>query len=130
MTPWDQFKRAVVGRPMRILRREFDWVFEFGNGLALTVGTLWRFRDAGVIRLTSDDDGHQFALPAPLDVEKEVNRRLNRATIISIVDSDVMPDFLIRLSEGLAIDVIAQSSGYESWETSFDGVTVVGRAGD
>lgn len=127
MNPWDQLKQTLVGKRMRLVRCEHSWLFDFGDDLTLNVETLWRLRDRTGIVCTSEDDGHQFGLPAPLDAENVGNELLKGVTIASVEDAEFMPDFTIRLSDGFAVDVIARSAGYESWQTSFGGVTIVGR---
>jgi hypothetical protein len=41
-------------------RREFDWIFDFGDCISLTVACLWRLIEDGRIAVTSRDDGHKF----------------------------------------------------------------------
>ena len=127
MNPWEKFKAAIVGRRVQLIRREYDWVLDFGDDLAIVVETLWRLRDENRILVTSDDEGHQFGLPAPLDAEAAANDRLNGVAVVSLNDAAVTPDFTIHLDGGLAVDVIARSAGYESWQTSFGGAPIIGR---
>lgn len=127
MSPWQQFKEAVVDRQLRLFRREYDWAFDFGDNLSVNVETLWRLRNKSGIVCISYDDGHRFGLQAPQDAESVANDLLNDAAIVTVEDGEVMPDFTIQLSNGLAVDVIARSAGYESWQASFGEATIVGR---
>ncbi len=45
---------------------------------------LWRLVEAGRIRFTSEDDGQQFGLPAPVDAASEVNGRLVGAAVEAV----------------------------------------------
>lgn len=130
MNSWDEFKQALVGKRIKVVRREYDWIFDFGDHNSVSIACLWRLRDANGIRLTSEDQGHQFGLSAPLDVEQETNEYLGNSTMESLDDSDVWPDFILRFSNGSTVEVIADSAGYENWLASYGEVIIVGRCGD
>ena len=50
-----------------VIRYEHSWAFAFEDGVGVTAECLWRLIENGRIRFTSEDDGHQFGLPAPRD---------------------------------------------------------------
>lgn len=127
MNPWDRFGRAIVGQSLSIERREHDWALHFSDQLSLTVQCLWRLRDARGLLLSSEDDGHQFGLPGPLNVEEEANRRIDGAAVVTLQHGVVPPDFTVHLANGLIVEVIANSVGYESWLLTIDEAIVVGR---
>lgn len=116
MTPWEEFKQTAVDRPLRLTRRESDWVFAFGEDLSMCVAAMWRIRTPREILVTDYDDGHQFGLPAPVDAEKRANEILERATVLQLENCASTGDVTIRLSKDLTIDVLTNSSGYESWQ--------------
>ena len=101
-----------------ITRREYDWVFVFDNGVSLAVGCLWRLVEGGRIRLTSQDEGQQFGLPAPVDAALEINRRLSLASIVAADLREGLLDLDLHFSSGHILQIIPDSSGYESWELS------------
>ena len=106
----------LVGRRFESLtRRESDWVFAFGGEVHLTVECLWRLIEAGTIRLTSEDDGHQFGLPAPIHATVEVNSRLAGSAVDEVHIREGTLDLSLKLSTGQVLEFIPTSAGYESW---------------
>jgi uncharacterized protein DUF6188 len=109
----------LVGHSVQSLaRREFDWVLNFDKGVRLVIACLWRLVEAGRIRVTSEDDGHQFGLPAPVDAAAEVNRRLATASVAAIEIREGTLDLELRFDGGHILQVIPDSSGYEAWDLS------------
>ncbi len=106
----------LVGHQFQSLtRREFEWLFVFDKDVSVVVACLWRLVEAGRIRFTSQDDGQQFGLPAPVDAAAEVNRRLALADIESVELRQGSLDLELRFSTGQVLQIIPDSSGYEAW---------------
>ncbi len=106
----------LVGyRFQALTRREFDWVLVFDKDVNLVVACLWRLVEDGHIRCTSQDDGQQFGLPAPVDAAAEVNRRLAQALVEAVQLRVGVLDLEFRFSTGHVLQVIPDSSGYEAW---------------
>ncbi len=109
----------IVGHRFQSLtRREFDWVLVFDPETSLVVACLWRLVEGGRIRMTSEDDGHQFGLPDRVDAAAEVNRRLAGATVEAVELRTGTLDLELRLSTGHTLQIIPDSSGYEAWSLS------------
>jgi hypothetical protein len=106
----------VNHRFQSLAKREYDWVFVFDKDLAIVVGCLWRLLEGGRIRFTSEDNGHIFGLPSPIDAVVEVNNRLANASIDTV---DLRPgtlDLELGFATGHEVQIIPNSSGYESWD--------------
>jgi hypothetical protein len=101
-----------------IARREYDWIFVFDKNVGLTVACLWRLVEGGRIRLTSQDEGQQFGLPAPVIPAEEINRRLALASITAVELREGLLDLELRFNSGHVLQIIPDSSGYEAWELS------------
>jgi hypothetical protein len=108
----------VDHRFQSMTRREYDWVFVFDRDVSLVVACLWRLVEHGRIRLTSADDGHQFGLPAPLDVVVEVTQRLEHASVTGVELREGLLDLDIHFNTGHVLQIIPDSSGYEAWNLS------------
>lgn len=109
----------LVGRRLQSFnRREYDWAVDFDKQSWLVVACLWRLIEAGRVRFTSQDDGHKFGLPAPVDAAAEITRRVVGTAIESVELRDGTLDLDIRLSSGHILQVIPDSSGYEAWHIS------------
>ena len=109
----------LVGHRFQSLaRREYDWVVALDKEASVVVACLWRLVESGRIRFTSEDDGHQFGLPAPVDAVAEVNRRLAGAAVEAVELREGLLDLELRFSTGHSLQVIPDSSGYEAWQVS------------
>jgi hypothetical protein len=106
----------LVGHRFRSLtQREYDWVFAFDRGASVVVACLWRLVEGGRIRFTSEDNGQQFGLPAPVDVSLEVNRRLAGGVVEAVELRRGLLDLDVGFSTGHTLQIFPDSSGYEAW---------------
>jgi hypothetical protein len=106
----------LVGHRFHSLtRREYDWVVAFAKDASLVIACLWRLVESGRIRVTSEDDGQQFGLPAPVDAAAEVNGRLAGAAVEAVELRQGLLDLELRFSTGHSLQIIPDSSGYEAW---------------
>jgi hypothetical protein len=96
--------------------REFDWVFTFGDGIAIVAGCLWRLVDNDRIRLASEDHAHIFGLKESIDGPPFVNSKLTDATVSAIELREGTLDFRIHFNSGFIIELLPDSSGYEAWQ--------------
>ncbi|MGD9634156.1 MAG: DUF6188 family protein [Pirellulales bacterium] len=99
-------------------RREHDWVFHFDAEAHLVVSCLWRLCEHGRICVTSQDDGHKFGLPMPVDAVAYVDERITDAVVTAVELRDRTLDLRIEFSSGHVLEVIPSSSGYEAWDLS------------
>jgi hypothetical protein len=93
-------------------------VVAFDNDASLVIACLWRLVDSGRLRITSDDDGHQFGLQSPVDAVTEVNRCLAGASLDVIDLRERLLDLDFRFSTGHVLQIIPNSAGYEAWNLS------------
>jgi hypothetical protein len=116
------FERATVGRTCDIQRRGNDWAFVFGaagDGSLLVTASLWRVVEGGRIAVTSEDDGHPFGLPAPMDAQ-EKSRGVFAGRLVRSVGVDAWTgDVTIQFEGDARLDVISSSAGYENWQAYF-----------
>jgi hypothetical protein len=105
-----------------------NFTFEFGAG-ALAVDCLRRLIERGRLRLTSEDHGHQYGLPAPLDayVEAEVILRGRQVTACRFREGTA--DLILEFEGDVQLEVLANSSGFEPWNLTAPGVHVGGLGG-
>jgi hypothetical protein len=77
---------------------------------------MWRLTDAETMIVSSKDHGHQFGLPAPLDASSIVMSWTKDALVKSVEIRKGAPDLLIRFDDGVLLEILASSWGYECWE--------------
>jgi hypothetical protein len=92
------------------------WRFCFGTSEYIAVFCLWRIiRDGRVIR-TCQDHGHPFGLPAAVDAVQEASSLLSRTAVSAVQLREATADILVDFSADLRLEIIPDSSGYESWQ--------------
>lgn len=127
------FEVAVVGRSCRVKRRETDWDFDLSGNVGFAVNCHWRLISAAGILRTDEDDGQVFGLPAPVDAESNANDLLAGATVSSATVDRVTADLCVRFSNGLRLELLNNSAGYEGWQGCFkhDGkaITIIAMGG-
>ncbi len=97
-------------------RRECDWSMVFDGQVTITPSCLWRVLEDGRIRLTSEDDGHKFGLPAPLDAVHEINIWLGGIAIQKVELTEGTLDLRLFFENGYVFEMLPNSSGYEAWD--------------
>jgi hypothetical protein len=102
-------------RLLSVIRQEHQWVFEFECNSGVTVECLWRLLEDGRIRVTSEDDGQQFGLPAPVVAADEVSRRIVGSSVVSVALRDGTLDLELRFQTSHVLQIVPTSSGYEAW---------------
>ena len=108
----------LVGRTLSAAERlgPCVWRFRFGPDAEVRSECPWRVIRNGGIALSSEDHGHQYGLPAPVDAEAECRVLIGRAEVRSAEVRAESRDLVIGFGPGLRLELIPLSSGYESWQ--------------
>ena len=123
---------CLIGKELQAATdREYDWVFTFQDGINLTVECLWRLIEGKRIKLTSEDNGQQFGLPAPIVAIDELRKILIGAEIRSIELCEGTLDLVLKFGSGLSLEIIPTSSGHEAWNIGVnDKLYIAGGGGE
>ena len=120
LTKHDRFLRdfgsQVIGSGASVRRDDVTWTVELAAPALLSVGGMWRLIGKTHVLATSEDDGHQFGLPAPLDVEEKANAILARKVIQEIDLDRRTGDLRLGFDDSLVLEIITTSMGYETWQ--------------
>ncbi|HUP79790.1 MAG TPA: DUF6188 family protein [Pirellula sp.] len=92
------------------------WRFSLGSPESIAVECLWRIVRAGRIVLTSQDHGHSFGLSAPVDAARNAMEALLGVRVTNAQIREATADLHITLGSGMSLEIIPDSSGYESWQ--------------
>jgi hypothetical protein len=103
-----------------------SWIFSFTKRVYASSSGFWRLLKKDKILFVSLDNGQQFGLPKPIDLEKEVNKILSgqRLTKIDVIIDTY--DLKLTLTYDLTIEIYISSSGYETFDFSIDGKRYIG----
>jgi hypothetical protein len=110
-----KFDWLVQHRFQSLVCREHDWVFTFEPDCVLAVECLWRLLESQRIKRTSEDHGQQFGLLAPIDAAVDMTKLLVNRAIKNVELDESTLDIRITLEGDYVLEVIPDSSGYESW---------------
>jgi hypothetical protein len=122
----------LVGRRLiGIQRREYDWAFSFGDAppSSLGVSCPWRILVEGRIAFAVSDDGQKFGLSEPRNGEEAARRLLGQRVIERVAIRPDTGDLSIAFSGQAVLEVLNMSSGYEGWQATVAGVSIVGMGG-
>jgi len=114
-----EFEASLIGRSCVIGRREHDWAFDLGGGVALAVSAPWRIVSNGRIAFASEDDGHGFGLKARVDGEAEALKLIGDKAITAATVDRETADLMIHFDAAIRIDVFNNSMGYEGWQANY-----------
>ncbi len=124
MQPIDNHERdscckSLIGLELsRACKNGLYWYFDFGGENRVGTGSSWRLlRSVGdePIIITSEDDGHQFGLPEPVDAAEWVYSRVAGRPVTAASISPKSGDLLIEFLGGISLELLQMSAGYESW---------------
>ena len=109
-------RREACGQCASIIRSNQNWCLAIGADFSLCTDSIWRLIGKKNIVVTSEDDGHQFGLPAPVDAAEKLNRLLTDKPLEQIELNAVTGDFSFYFSGPLVLEILTSSAGYESWQ--------------
>lgn len=91
----------------------------------LRAGCLWRIIVEEHVILTDRDDAQWFGLKTPVDAALEAKRILSGKQIETVEVAEGTADVRIRLTDGLLLELLNDSSGYEPWGFSSKQVELI-----
>jgi hypothetical protein len=131
MSSEELLKERLSGTHLEsVQRRDHDWIFLFGHGAAITVGSFWRLLSDRAIQVTSDDDGQQFGLKSPVNAGTALKGSVGEHCVTDVQIDSATSDVTVSFGDGLRLQIVNNSFGYESWSFFAGDVRVIGRNGD
>jgi Family of unknown function (DUF6188) len=111
-------------------RLDFSWAFRFGNGSSLTLESLWRLVSKEAIVLTSEDNGQKFGLDHIIDAASDLKTNLAGQRVVDVVVDSATSDLTLYFSNGLRLELLSTSCGFEAWNLSAGDIAIIGRNGN
>jgi hypothetical protein len=124
----DELTSRCLGASAVFKRQEAEWHLVTSSGLIFGSFGPWRLLGPERILVTTEDHGHRFGLPEPVDAEAKFNEHLRSATIERVTVDPVAGDLAIEFSGSLVVQIPTTSAGYESWKVNAAGQWVGGGA--
>ena len=124
---------CLVGRAMTQIdgtAAPSEWVFHFGDRCLLNVGGTWRAAQDGRIAIAGDDHNQLFGHKDPVDAGDRLGAIFGSRTVSKAGFDGLTGDLRIWFGERTWLEVLTDSSGYESWTLLRpDGTLVVAMGG-
>ena len=114
-----------IGTRISIDRTDGVWRADIGADLFVIIESLWRVRDSERLVCTSADDGQDFADSGPMDAAAVANYRLG-ADVAGVSLDLVTSDLRFVLADGTVLEILTDSTGYESWTAHIADDLIVG----
>ena len=92
------------------------WCFSFGSKVCISAECLWRIVERGRVVLCSTDHRQQFGLPAPIDAAAKATALLSEKSVTAVQVREASADILVECDGDRRLEIIPDSSGYESWQ--------------
>jgi hypothetical protein len=113
---YNSYCAPLVGQVLSSLeKKDYSWCFVFADEMSIVTESFWRFLTAEGIVVTSEDHGHQFGLPAPVDATERVLADVSRLTVIGASITRPASDLIVDFGRGVHLQFFQMSCGYESW---------------
>jgi hypothetical protein len=107
----------LVGRTLKeVEKKDSSWFFVLDDG-SIATESPWRLTTAEGIVVTSEDDGHPFGLPAPVNAADSVSKTVDQSPVNRFELRDRSSDLVLHFANGSTIEFLNLSSGYEGWRT-------------
>lgn len=119
--------RTIIGVS---LNEPTQWSFSFGLGVGIGAECPWRLLKDGRMAISSEDHLQQYGLPAPIDAAAVATDTLASRAIVQVEVKDGTADLVLEFADGIRLEFLSISSGYESWGvTTPSGFQVVAQGG-
>ena len=107
-----------------------QWSFSFGAGVGIGAECPWRLLKDGHVAVSSEDHAQKYGLPLPIDAAAVASELLASKAIVRVEVKQGTADLLLDFADGLRLEIIPFSSGYESWgATTPSGFQLVAQGG-
>ena len=112
-------------RLSQVEKKDYTWFFTFEGGGSVNIDSAWRLISADGIIVTSEDHGHPFGLPEPVDAGKRVIGAVQNKRVSDYLCSKPTSDLTILFEGEIQIQFLNMSCGYESWTAWNNDVQII-----
>lgn len=106
-------------------KKDYTWFFRLNDGAAIAAtDSPWRLVTPKGIAITSEDHGHQFDLPNPVDAAEIVKPQALGRKIDNCEVDEKTGDLTLHMGS-ISLTVPCLSSGYEAWHVTHGSLEIV-----
>jgi len=108
----------LIGRTIiEVEKSDYSWCFILDDGSRISTESAWRLVTAKGIVVTSEDHGHPFGLPVPVNAAERVTETVAQNPVSGFELRERTTDLVIHFANDASIEFMNISCGYESWRT-------------
>jgi hypothetical protein len=116
----------LVGKRLKeAAKQDYTWSFIFSEDGSICTESGWRLVTSDGIEVTSDDHGHVFGLPTPVDAGARVHLAVGAKKVQAVRVADRTSDLILEFEEGVSLEFLNLSCGYESWRARHSSEEVI-----
>lgn len=106
----------IVGARLRFVeKKDYSWFFTLTDNVNVATETPWRFVNGDRVVVTSEDHGHKFGLPNPVDASVCVLSAVQDAPIQTVRIDTATGDLFVYFSDKMFLQFLQMSGGLEAW---------------
>ena len=105
-TPDPYATPLIETRLLTLEKKDYTWVFVFGDGASLATEPPWRLIEQGRIVASSEDHDQRFGLPAPVDAVREVLSRVGSLMVEAASVASDSGDLTVRFAGGTYLQLL------------------------
>jgi hypothetical protein len=108
----------LIGRKIQDVEKvDYSWFFVLDDGSSIGTESPWRLVTVKGIVVTSEDHGHAFGLPAPVNATERVTKTVAQSHVSGFELKEGTSDLVLHFENSASIEFLNLSCGYESWRT-------------
>ena len=108
----------LIGRRItRVEKTDYSWFFLLDDASSIGTESVWRLVTVEGIVVTSEDHGHPFGLPAPVDAAERVTKTVDQSPVTAFELREDTGDLVLHFTNDASIEFLSLSCGYEGWQT-------------
>ena len=112
----NSYCKPLIGLRLRSVEANDPvWSFVFADDISILDVAPWRLLDGERIVVTSEDHGHPFGLPAPVDAAERVLAVISSKAVVAAYITRITSDLIIDFGGHVHLQCLQMSCGYESW---------------
>jgi hypothetical protein len=113
---YNPYSKPLIGQSLQSVEcKGGSWFFKFSDEISVVTESHWRLLSADRIVVTSQDHGHKFGLPAPVDAAPAALAGVSKKLVVDASITPPTADLIVDFGDHVHLQFLQMSSGYESW---------------
>jgi hypothetical protein len=108
----------LIGRTIKNVEKvDYSWFFVLDDGSSIGTESPWRLVTVNGIVVTSEDHGHPFGLPVPVNAAERIIKTIAQCPVSRFELRNDTSDLVLHFVNDVLLEFLNLSCGYEGWRT-------------